>query len=362
MKVYLLFLLFFLLLPNCSHKLRQEEVSSRQPAVELSNPRFIEGELRVQIKNIHILKGDSLIQYNTNNQIPADYPPTLLLWSAQIRPFTNQRDINILFRDPAPTRQFVDSKNKNPILFWDLSSLLNENDSIIVRRRFNYICYDYRPAVSIDTITWDWHEIPDSIRTFYTKNEEFIQQTDSIKQTAIEITQKEKNVFKQARLLHHWLVKNMTYIYPPKKRGAVAALRSMQGDCGQYADLFIALARSLEIPARLQAGFVFYKERISYHVWTEIYLPHYGWFPVDPTRKNGFGYLDNKRLIASVGMNIPLKYTPSWATYLNSEVEQGHTDFMQLVTIVKSGFSAKISTKPIVLKDSLIIKPGQTNP
>jgi len=118
--------------------------------------------------------------------------------------------------------------------------------------------------------------------------------------------------------------------------------------------LFIALARSLHIPARQQSGFVFSAERVSYHVWAEVYLPGSGWFPADPTRSNGFGFLDNKRLIASLGMNIPLLFVPHWATYNNSEAEQGRTPFMQLITIVKSGFKADISTDLNVLHDSLL--------
>ncbi len=75
---------------------------------------------------------------------------------------------------------------------------------------------------------------------------------------------------------------------------------------------------------------------------------------MDPTRENGFGYLDNQCSIASVSMNMPLKYVPEWATNQNSEVENGRTDFMQLVTIIKSGFRARIGTKPVVTKERLL--------
>jgi len=100
-----------------------------------------------------------------------------------------------------------------------------------------------------------------------------LNQTPEIKMSADSIVKRENNTFKQARLLHQWVNEKMTYAYPPKARGACVALEYLSGDFGKYADLFIAFARSLRNPARLQAGFVFAAERISYHVWAEIYLP-----------------------------------------------------------------------------------------
>ncbi len=351
-----LILIFVLLFSSCSGILWQKTARVRKvPA--LTHPRLLEGELRLAIKNIHLLSGDSLKAFNKRNGIPENQLPTLRVWSALIRPFQNQKNVRCLLVQPKPTSIFKEPENGITIFYWDLGSALKEKDSIIVLRKFRYVCFDYKPDPGMDSIRYDRNKIPKYIRTFYTKSEPFLHLTEKIKQTAHQIAGREHNPFKQARLLHHWVHKNMTYIYPPKKRGATAALESMSGDCGQYADLFIALARSLNIPARLQAGFVFSAQRVSYHVWAQIYLPHTGWFPVDPTRKDGFGFLDNKRLIASVGMNIPLKFVPVWATYRNSEAEHGRTDFMQLATIVKSGFKASIITNITVIKDSLLTLP-----
>lgn len=351
-KLFVLAVLVFLI--SCFPIFKQ--TLPRVDQTEWSHPRFLEGELRIVIKNIHLLNGDSLRFSNVQNHIPVNQPPTLLMWSSQIPNIASQRQVKIQRIDPPATDTFIDSENGNTILFWNLSHKLKEGDSLIIDRRFSYVCYDYKPQVNRDSVFWDWRHIPEPVKTFYTKSEPFLELTPEIKTLADSIVRGEKNPYKQARLLHHWVTANITYVYPPEKRGAMAAYQYRSGDCGQFADLFIALARSLGIPARLQAGFVFSKERVSYHVWAEIYLPNKGWFPVDPTRKNGFGFLDNKRLIASVGMNIPLKFAPVWATYQNSEVEDQHTDFMQLVTMVKSGFTADINTEPIVLKDSLLTK------
>jgi transglutaminase-like putative cysteine protease len=46
--------------------------------------------------------------------------------------------------------------------------------------------------------------------------------------------------------------------------------------------LFITLCRSRGIPARWQTGWNTFPGAKDIHDWTEIYLPPYGWVPVDP--------------------------------------------------------------------------------
>ncbi len=318
------------------------------------HPRFLEGILTLTIKQIHLLSGDSLKADNRAHGIPEMQPPTLLVWSPVIHAFPSQRNVQHLAIQPEPTHRFVDAENGNPIWFWDLSAELAANDSLTIQRHFSYIIYDYRPLVAADSLPPSEAKIPDSIQTFYTKSEPFLQASDSLTRLAREITKGLDRPLPQTRALHRWVHQNMAYTYPPEARGAQNALHTLRGDCGQYAALFIALARSLHIPARQQSGFVFSSERISYHVWAEVYFAGSGWFPVDPTRANGFGFLDNRRLIASAGNNIPLLFAPDWATYANSEVEQGRTPFMQMATIVKNGFKADIRTDLHICRDYLL--------
>lgn len=110
------------------------------------------------------------------------------------------------------------------------------------------------------------------------------------------------------------------------------------------------MCRIAGIPARQQSGFNFTPDNTGAHVWSEIYLPVKGWVPLDATRQDGFLFLDNKRLIASIGLNIPLKYAPEWATFKNSEGEEGRTDFMQMYTLVSNGIVADFSSSRKVIR------------
>lgn len=107
------------------------------------------------------------------------------------------------------------------------------------------------------------------------------------------------------------------------------------GGCGQYNALFVALCRSVGIPARAVAGFVGYRPWItaadfkkpfseldtmqspeglsggqhytamSPHVWSEFYLPNYGWIPAE-TMGSQLGYWHNRRLIMHKGRNVKI--------------------------------------------------------
>jgi transglutaminase-like putative cysteine protease len=68
-------------------------------------------------------------------------------------------------------------------------------------------------------------------------------------------------------------------------------LRTKVGDCNEHTALFVAMARSIGIPARIAVGLVFMHGAFYYHAWPEVYLAGSGasraskglWMPVDPT-------------------------------------------------------------------------------
>jgi transglutaminase-like putative cysteine protease len=68
---------------------------------------------------------------------------------------------------------------------------------------------------------------------------------------------------------------------------ALEVLRTRVGDCNEHAALFVALARALEIPARMAVGLVHVQGAFYYHAWAEVYVQETRgrglWLPVDPT-------------------------------------------------------------------------------
>ena len=64
-------------------------------------------------------------------------------------------------------------------------------------------------------------------------------------------------------------------------------LRTKIGDCNEHTALFVAMARSLGLPARIAVGLVYTRGAFFYHAWPEVYLDEGRgrglWLPVDPT-------------------------------------------------------------------------------
>lgn len=68
---------------------------------------------------------------------------------------------------------------------------------------------------------------------------------------------------------------------------AMEVLRTRVGDCNEHTVLFVAMARSLGIPARINVGLAFVRGAFYYHAWPEVWIAEGKgrglWLPVDPT-------------------------------------------------------------------------------
>jgi len=85
--------------------------------------------------------------------------------------------------------------------------------------------------------------------------------------------------------IYNYVLDHMEYTTPSRRsRGAVMALKWGQGDCTEYADLFVALCRAKDLPARVVTGYtVRFDSKSPKHNWAEVYLQEYGWVPFDPS-------------------------------------------------------------------------------
>ena len=71
--------------------------------------------------------------------------------------------------------------------------------------------------------------------------------------------------------------------------GVLGVLESYEGDCDEFSDLFISLARAVKIPARRVVGLSLHEtdDKVSfmYHAWAEAFVPGVGWVSFDPALK-----------------------------------------------------------------------------
>jgi transglutaminase-like putative cysteine protease len=110
--------------------------------------------------------------------------------------------------------------------------------------------------------------------------------TQKMRALSDSIVGKETNPMLRAKKIHDWISEHILYSYAREystiRNLSDYCLTKRYGDCGQHALLFITLCRLNGIPARWQSGWYTFPGAKDIHDWAEIYLPPYGWVPVDP--------------------------------------------------------------------------------
>jgi hypothetical protein len=98
-----------------------------------------------------------------------------------------------------------------------------------------------------------------------------------------QIVGKETDLWRSTQAINHWVNSNIE-----KKLvdsfSALDVLRSRKGECQAHTNLFVALARSQNIPARVVTGLVHspMEKGFLYHAWPEVWVGN-EWIPIDPT-------------------------------------------------------------------------------
>jgi hypothetical protein len=104
----------------------------------------------------------------------------------------------------------------------------------------------------------------------------------AIRAKAIEVTGGAKNPAEAARALERWIFRNVKKEIVPGVPSALQTLEAMRGDCNEHTVLYVAMARSIGLPARIAAGVVHVRGRFYYHAWPEVWL-NGAWIAADPT-------------------------------------------------------------------------------
>ena len=129
---------------------------------------------------------------------------------------------------------------------------------------------------------------------------------------ANQVVGNETNFYRKANLLFENVVNYFSYERQLVDRGALNAfhLYPRKGDCSDYSNLCIALARSIGLPAKAIIGLAYSLlygavetsaniDEIG-HEWVIVYLPNIGWVPLDlvwPTGVGSFGYIDYSHIV-----------------------------------------------------------------
>ena len=100
------------------------------------------------------------------------------------------------------------------------------------------------------------------------------------------VTLRRETQLETARSHYEWVYRNIqSESYSPQDRGALWAVRNKKGDCTEMAQLFAALCRASQIPARVMGGYICPNNSNlnanQFHNWAE-FFDGSTWQIVDP--------------------------------------------------------------------------------
>jgi hypothetical protein len=199
---------------------------------------------------------------------------------------------------------------------------------------------ELNPSHSNKKIQISYHVVRDEKRPYtpaqqenflkYLEEDKMIPLDDNFKEIALQaIGNKTKDdPLVKARALYDYIIDNMKYIKDGYygEGDAMYACDSKSGNCSEFHSYFIALARSVDIPARFAIGAAIPSERNEggidgYHCWAEFYADG-KWWPVDISEANKytalatyyFGHHSANRIELSKGRDLVLSPGPSYGT------------------------------------------------
>ncbi len=140
----------------------------------------------------------------------------------------------------------------------------------------------------------------------YTQSSPTIDSDDiRIRRLGAWIVQGEDDLFIAVHKIAEWTKNNIDYnlstLTADVSQKASWVLENRQGVCDELTSLFIALLRSVGIPARFVSGIAYtdsplFSENWGSHGWAEVYFPEVGWVPYDVTYGQ-FGFVDPAHVV-----------------------------------------------------------------
>jgi len=145
------------------------------------------------------------------------------------------------------------------------------------------------------------NEIPSELKERYCgKGDAWMVDDPELRELAYDLTHNESKVLTIVKGFVEWIRQNITYAIHEVPLYPNETLAMRNGDCDDQAILFITLCRICQIPSYLQIGCVYdlaietnetfweghvtdVSRGIGWHGWAMVYIPPWGWLPVDLT-------------------------------------------------------------------------------
>jgi transglutaminase-like putative cysteine protease len=175
-----------------------------------------------------------------------------------------------------PERVFFDGKNKYAEFVIENFS---RQEQILISSLIELFEYD------LSTVKKQTNSIilndPTKELKDYLVDEKYLEKDNVLIRNAVK-EMKGKNEVDLVKQIYNFVLSHMEYKwFEPDDKGALYAFINKSSDCTEYSDLFVALCRAKNIPAREIEGFTLDGNNYK-HNWAEAFIKDYGWIPFDP--------------------------------------------------------------------------------
>ena len=145
-----------------------------------------------------------------------------------------------------------------------------------------------------------------ALEPYLQATKEFPADVEEIKKQAREIVGDDRDAWSVAQKLSDWTHKNLEW----KKvvtATATETLATREADCSEFSQLFVTMARSLGLPARMVTGLAYSGNSFGGHAWVEVWAGK--WIELDPTWGTAFVDATHIRdasnaLVMTAGLNL----------------------------------------------------------
>jgi sugar lactone lactonase YvrE len=234
------------------------------------------------------------------------------VWIARPENMNNQELLGAVEFDPQPTAVITDKWDQDIAQFH--FSDLAAGDFVEITMTAQATLYSNRYFVRPEQVG-SLEEIPDDIKADYLVNEDkFAMDSEVIQKAVKAAVGDETNPYWIARKIFNYVIDHMEYELVGGWNIAPTVLERGNGSCSEYSFVYISMCRAAGLPARYVGSLVIRGDDASFdevfHRWVEVYLPGFGWFPVDPSggddvwpysQARSFGFLTNRFLITTAG-------------------------------------------------------------
>ncbi len=177
-------------------------------------------------------------------------------------------------------------------------------------------------------------DIPSSLVEEYgLPTETFTSEYEEVRALAEALVWDEETVLGVVLRLLDWVLANTTYRNFEVPQYPAETLAEGLGDCDDQAILLISMLRSLGVPAFLQVGIVFHtsiennetswdghlsidQKGVGWHGWAMVYIPPWGWLPIDLTLVQADTSLELVQMAPEYGSSIVSCFNVSRQEYI----------------------------------------------